>query len=189
MVEIRAEEAAVVRVAAARADEAGAMAKMARASANPMTAVGVRFERERRTMGDEDTLGLAFMSEIPWRSRGYARAEIRAAEADRAAAQTDAAAARYRIAAALTRVDRAERVATTARRLSSESLARLGAEYESMVRSAEVGTLGDTTIFQTVEILEKATDTELQVIRADTAVRAARAELWRYVPAAQFSAP
>jgi cobalt-zinc-cadmium efflux system outer membrane protein len=187
VVDIKADEAAAVRLAAARTEEANAMVKMARASANPMTSVGVRFENERRAMGDENTLGLAFMTEIPWRSRRYARAEVRAAEADRAAAQTDATATRYRISSALTRVDRAERLAATARRLSRETLARLNAEFDSMIRSAGVGTpMGESTILQTVEILEKSTDTEIQVIRADTAVRTARAELWRYMPASQF---
>ena len=184
--EIKAEDAAALRLASARVDEASAMAKMARASAKPMTAVGLRFERERVAMGDENTVGLAFMSEIPWRSRRYAVAEVRAAEAERAAAQTDATAARYRIAATLTRVDRAERLAQTARRLSAETLGRLNAEYDAMIRAAGAGTPGESTVLQTVELLEKATDTELQVIRADTAVRTARAELWRYVPADQF---
>jgi cobalt-zinc-cadmium efflux system outer membrane protein len=185
--EIDADQAAALRLAAARIHEADASVKAARASANPMTAVGVRFENERRAMGDENTLGLAFVSEIPWRNRRYARAEVRAAEAERGAAQTDATAARYRISAALTRVDRAERLAATARRLSSETLDRLNAEFESMIRTAGVGSpTGESTILQTVEILEKSTDTELQVIRADTAVRTARAELWRYMPASQF---
>ncbi len=34
-----------------------------------------------------------------------------------------------------------------------------------------------------------ATDTELQVIRSDTAVRTARAELWRYLPTNRFPNP
>jgi len=185
--DISADDAAVLRLAAARADEAAAMIKMARASSNPMTAVGVRLERERGSMGEEDTIGLAFMSEIPWRSRRYAVAEVRAAGAERGAAQADAAAARYRISAALARVDRAERLAELARRLSAETLGRLDAEYDALVRSAGVGGSSDSTVLMTVELLEKATDTELQIIRADTAVRTARAELWRYVPAEQFS--
>lgn len=187
--EIRAEDSAAIQLAAARTAEADAMVKMARASARPMTAVGVRFEQERRAMGDENSLGLAFMTDIPFRSRRYARAETRAAEAERAAAQTDATAVRYRIASALTRVDRAERLAATARKLSADTLARLNAEYDAMVRSAGValaGSMSDSTVLQTVEILEKATDAELQVIRADTAVRTARAELWRYVSSAHF---
>lgn len=185
--EIKADESAAVRLAAARTDEATARVKMAQASANPMTSVGVRFENERRAMGDETTLGLAFTSEIPWRSRRYARAEMRAAEAERGAAQTDATAARHRISSALTRVDRAERLAATARRLSSETLARLNAEFDAMIRSASVSApRGESTILQTVEILEKSTDAELQVIRAETAVRTARADLWRYLPAGQF---
>lgn len=187
--QIRPEEAAAIHLAAARASEASAMVKMARALGNPMTSVGVRFEQERRPMGDENSLGLALMTDIPFRSRRYARAEVRAAEAERAAAETDATASRYRISSALTRVDRAERLAATARKLSADTLGRLSAEYDAMVRSAGVGVagaMGDSTILQTVEILEKSTGTELQVIRADTAVRTARAELWRYMPASQF---
>ncbi len=186
--DISVDDSAALQLAAARSAEATAMARMARASANPMTAVGLSLENEKTAMGDENTVGLAFMSEIPWRSRRYARAEVRAAEAERAAAQTDGTAARYRISAALTRVDRAQRLAETARRLSAETRARLDAEYDAMVRSAGVGGSGESTVLQIVELLEKATDTELQIIQADTAVRSARAELWRYLPAGQFSA-
>lgn len=185
--DIRADEAAALRLAAAKSDEANAMVRMAQASAHPMTSVGVRFENERRAMGDENTLGLAFMTELPWRSRRYSRADVRAAEAERAAARTDAVAARFRISSAVTRVDRAERLAATARRLSDETVSRLNAEYESMVRSAGVGAMGGaSTVLETVELLEKTTDTQLQVIRAETAARTARADLWRYLPASHF---
>ena len=187
--EINPDEAALVRLATARTIEANAMIKMAHASANPMTSVGVRFEQERRAMGNENTVGIAFMTDVPFRSRRYSRADARAAEAERAAAETDAIAARFRITASFTRVDRAERLAAVARRLSSETLARLNAELDAMLSSASVGSgaMGESTVLQTVELLEMATDTELQVIRSDTAVRTARAELWRHLPAGQFS--
>ncbi|WP_414663728.1 TolC family protein [Horticoccus sp. 23ND18S-11] len=179
-------DAAVLRLAAAKGVEADAMVKMARASANPMTSVGLRLERERTGMGDEDTIGVAFMSEIPFRSRRYARSDIRAAEAERIAAQSEATAARHRITAAVTRVERAERLAATSRRLSAETLGRLNAEYDAMIRSAGVASAGESTVLQTVELLEKATETEFQIIQADLAVRTARAELWRYLPAERF---
>jgi outer membrane protein, heavy metal efflux system len=187
--EIDPDQAALVQLAAARTAEADAMIRMARASANPMTSVGLRFEQERRAMGDENTVGIAFMTDLPFRSRRYARAEIRAAEAERAAAGTDATAARYRIAAALTRVERAEHLAATARRLSGETLARLNAEFDALLGAAGVGAgaMGESTVLQTVEILEQATDAELQVIQADTAARTTRAELWRYLPANRFA--
>lgn len=189
--EINPDEAALMRLAAARSTEANAMIKMAQASSNPMTSVGVRFEQERRTMGNDNTVGLAFMTDLPFRSRRYARAEVRAAEAERSAAETDATAARYRIAAALTRVDRAERLAATARRLSGETLSRLNAEFDAMLDAASVsrGAMGESTVLQTVEILEMTTDSELQVIRSETAVRTARAELWRYLPTGRFPNP
>jgi cobalt-zinc-cadmium efflux system outer membrane protein len=189
--EINPDEAALVLLAAARTTEANAMIKMAQASANPMTSVGVRFEQERRAMGNDNTVGIALMTDLPFRSRRYARADVRAAEAERSAAETDATAARYRITAALTRVDRAERLAATARRLSNETLSRLNAEFDAMLSSASVGSsaMGESTVLQTVELLEMATDTQLQVIRSDTAVRTARAELWRHLPAARFPHP
>jgi cobalt-zinc-cadmium efflux system outer membrane protein len=189
--EINPDEAALVLLATARTTEANAMIKMAQASANPMTSVGVRFEQERRAMGNDNTVGIALMTDLPFRSRRYARADVRAAEADRSAAEADATAARHRIASALTRVNRAERLAATARRLSSETRSRLNAEFDAMLSSASVGSgaMGESTVLQTVELLEMATDTELQVIRSDTAVRTARAELWRYLPTDRFLNP
>ena len=66
----------------AQRDEARAIKNMARAEGRPMTAVGLRFEREEMSSGDEDTLGVALMTELPWNSRRYARAEASAAQAD-----------------------------------------------------------------------------------------------------------
>ena len=87
--EITPADSATVTVATARIAEATAMGKIARASANPLTSIGVRFERERSSLGNTDTVGLALSSEIPWRNRRYSRAEVRATEADRAAATAD----------------------------------------------------------------------------------------------------
>lgn len=193
--DIRIEEAAALRLAAARSQEAGAMARMARASANPMTSVGVRFERTRTGMGDENTLGIAFMSDLPWRSRGYARAEARAAEADRNAAQADAGAARHQAAVARRRVDNALKNAEAAERLSTGTLARIRAEYDALLNAAGAASLsgtamsGDSTVFMLVELLEKASDAELQRVRASVALRTARAELWRFIPAGRFPQP
>jgi len=184
--EIALDDAAELRLAVARAADAAATGKLAKTSANPMTAIGLRLERERTTMGDEDTVGVAFMSEIPCRSRRYARAEVRAAEAERVAAQAEGKAVRYRIASSINRVERAQRLATSARRLSSETLSRLNAEYDSMVRAAGVAGSGESAVLQTVELLEKVTETELQIVNADLAERTARAELWRYMPALRF---
>ena len=183
---IDAGTAAGLVLAGARADEAGAMMKMARASGQPMTAVGLRLERERMAIGDGTTVGIAFMSEIPWRGRRYARADLRAAEAERTAAQTDSEGVRYRIQTAVTRAARAERLAATARRLGSETLDRFNAEYDALVRAAGVAGAGESTVFQVVELLEKATETELQVVQAETSARTAMAELWRYAPADSF---
>lgn len=177
-----------VLAAAARTAEADAMAGMAKAAARPMAAVGLRYERERTAMGNDNTVGLALMSDFPWRSRRASRAELEAASAERAAAQADASSATYRIRAAVARAERASRLAESSRRVSADTLARLEAELGAFLRAASAGNPGDSTVLMTVELLEKATDAELQVVAAEQAERTARAELWRYAPAAQFSA-
>ena len=186
--EISHRESALLNAAEARVAEADAAARIARVSAKPSTAVGVRFERERGNMGNEDRVGVAFSSEIPWRSRTYAKAELRAAESERNAANAEGSGARFRITSALSRVARAERLAETARRLAGETRARLDAQYDALVRAAGAGSAagGDSTVLMTVEIFEQAAATELKVIEADTAVRVARAELWRYAPTSRF---
>ena len=179
-----------LHLAAAKADEARAMARMARASARPMTAIGLRFEREEQPMGNMDTIGVAFMTEIPFRSRGYARAEERAARAEENAARAEADSARHRARSALSRAERAERLAVTSRRLAEETVTRLDAEYDSLVRSSGTASSsmgGDLSVLMVLEILERHTDARLQVVEAEAAVKTARAELWRHAPAALFT--
>lgn len=185
--EIDAAEAAELDASAARKAEAEAMVKMARASARPMTAVGLRLERERSAMGDGTALGFAFSTELPFRSRRYARAEVKAAEAEREAAEAESTGARYRIASAISRVERAERLAESARRVATDTRARLEAQYDALARAAGAGAAGgESVVLMTVEILEQTTATELSLIDAEAAERTARAELWRYLPAHRF---
>jgi cobalt-zinc-cadmium efflux system outer membrane protein len=190
--EIDAADFAAIAVAQARGAEASALGRMARASAQPMTSVGLRFERERSSMGNQDTVGLAFSSELPFRARHYARAEVRAAEADRAAAGAEAVAARHRVAATLTRADRAERLAATARRLAAETDARLAAEHEILARAVSVAAPSATAlgsgsaVLHAVDILDQTTETQLGILEAETAARTARAELWRFLPTARL---
>lgn len=179
-----------VRLAQSRAAEARAMAGMARASARPMTAVGLRFEREEERMGNMDTVGVAFMTELPFRARGYARAEARAALAEETAARAETEAARHRVQSALARAARAERLASTARRLADETAARLEAEYDSLVRAAGVGGMAaDNPVPMAAELLDRIADARLQVIDAEAAARVARAELWRHAPETLFHRP
>ena len=173
--------APLLQLSAARVAEARAMVAMARASARPMTSVGLRFEREEMRMGSVDTVGIAFMTDLPFRSRGYARAEQRAARSEESAARSDAESARHRIAAALTRVARAERLADSTRRLAADTAGRLDAEYDALARSNE------TSFLMALDILDRLTDTQLQIIDAEASARAARAELWRYAPASTFT--
>jgi outer membrane protein TolC len=188
--EISPEDTAMLAVARARGAEADAMGRLARTGAAPSTSVGLRYERERTTHMREDMLGVALSTELPFRSRGYARAEVRAAAADRAAAGAEAVAARYRVATALDRVARAERFADTARRLSVATHARLHAEHEALNRVVAVGSgMGDdSAVLHAVDILEKTVDTLLQIVDADASARAVRAELWRYLPPARLLA-
>ncbi len=180
--EINYRDSPLAEAAEARVAEADAAAQMARVSAKPSTAVGLRLERERGNMGNENRVGVAFSSEIPWRSRTYAKAELRAAESERNAANAEGSGVRFRIASALSRVERAERLAASARRLTDDTRARLDAQYDALVRAAGAGTAsgGESTVLMTVEIFEQGTAAELKVIEAETAARIARAELWRY---------
>jgi cobalt-zinc-cadmium efflux system outer membrane protein len=187
--DISIDQAAALTLANAKAIEARAMGRMARASAKPMTAVGLRFEREEESMGNVDTIGIAFMTELPWRGRRYARADERAAQAEANASLAEADAAKYRIAAAISRVERARRLAATARRLAEETQSRLDAEYDTLVRAAGAGGMSnDSTVLMILEVLEKNTEAQLQVIDAEGSARVAQAELWRYVPARFFPA-
>jgi cobalt-zinc-cadmium efflux system outer membrane protein len=179
--EIEPETVPLVRLSVARADEARAMARMARASARPMTAVGLRFEREQERMGNNDTIGISFMTELPFRGRGYARAEERATRAEEAAAHAEANSTRHRVAAALARVARAERLAAATRKFATDTAARLDAEYDALARS------NDTSVTLALDILDRLTEARLQVIEAEASVRSARAELWRYAPASTFT--
>ena len=179
------------RLAAAKAAEAAAMAKMAKASANPMTAIGFQASREEMPLDTEDMVGIAFMMEIPWHSRRYARADEMAAVADEAAARAEGTAAEQRAATAVARVERAGRVAETARRLAGETRARLDAEYEALVRStsAASGMAGESAVLMILEILEKQADAQLQVIDAEAAMRSAQAGLWKYSGPGTFPNP
>lgn len=178
--EIAPDSLPLLRLAASRADEARAMVRMARASARPMTAVGLRFEREEERIGNMDTIGVAFMTELPFRSRGYARADTAAARAEERAALADSDSARHRARAAVSRAERAERLAASTRRLAADTATRLDAEYDALVRA------NDTSVAMSLDILDRLTDTRLQLIDADLSARAARAELWRHAPATHF---
>ena len=190
--EINPGDFAAIAAAQARGAEASAMGRMARATAQPMTSVGLRFERERSSMGNQDTVGLAFSSELPFRAQRYARADVRAAEAERAAAGAEATAARHRVAATLARAERAERLAASARRLAAATEQRLAAEHEILSRAVSVaapsaaGMSSGSAVLHAVDILDRSTETQLGILEAETAARTARAELWRYLPTARF---
>jgi cobalt-zinc-cadmium efflux system outer membrane protein len=128
------------------------------------------------------------MTELPFRSRTYAHAEQRAARAEETAARADSDSTRHRARSALSRSERAERLAATSRKLAAETSARLDAEYDSLIRSAGTPAMagGETSVLMVLEILERQTDADLQVVEADYAARSARSELWRYAPASLF---
>ncbi|MFM9032508.1 MAG: hypothetical protein ACKOTF_17910, partial [Opitutaceae bacterium] len=135
----------------------------------------------------QDTIGLAVSSEIPWRSRGYARAGSRAAEADRAAAQAEGETARRRVTHAVGRAERAEQLAQAARKLATATRTRLEAEHEILNGTVSVGAAngmaGESAVLHAVDILERTAETQLRIVEVETAARTARAELWRHVAA------
>ena len=165
------------RVAVARSDEA-------RAGRRPMTAVGVRFEREDMPDEPADTIGIAFMTELPWRARGYARADMLAADAEGRAAAAEGDMARRETVARLTAVTRAAAVTELARKLAVQTGARIDAEYEALVRAAgNAGMAGEMPVLMLLDLLEQRTVVEREAIDAEAAERAARAALWLDAPA------
>jgi len=178
-----------LRAVAARTALIEAMAGMAKSKARPMTAVGLRYEREYTQVGNDNTVGISISSDLPWRGRRVSSFELEVASSEHAAAQAEAAAVTYRIRSAIARAERATRFAESSRRTGTETLARLEAEIEAFLISTSVGNPMDSTVNQMVDLLEKATEAEIQVIAAEQAERNAHAELWRYASANQFPWP
>ena len=185
---LQAAQSPASRQAVARQQEARAMADLARAQARPMTAFGLRFEREEMPGGNEDTVGLALMTELPWFSRRYARAGQHAAQSAITAGTFDLAAVEQDLAATLGRVARAEHWAATTRRVVGETQARLEAEYSALVRragTAEPG--GATPVLMVLDIVDRQAELQRQEIEADAALRLTQADLWRFAPANLFN--
>lgn len=187
--DIVADESATVQMPAARSREAASMESMARASQWPMSAVGMRYQRSEMDDGNnEDMLGVALMTEIPWRSRRYARADMAAARAEQSASQADAVAARQAIDELLSRAERAELLANTARKLAAETGARLDAEYAALLaRAGATGSDAEQPLLLLLDILEKQADIDIETATAEGDARVARAALWRHAPASMFT--
>lgn len=178
-----------VRMLLARQTEARAMRAMARASARPMTAVGLRYELEQALGGDEETIGVSFMTELPWFSRRTARAEAAAAEADFAARGADLEATQRAVETARTNAERAAQLAESTRTRAAQTQTRLAGEYDALMRSASALTMaGGSTALMLVEVLDRMAMVQRQVIDAEATAQRARAELWRYVPMSEPAA-
>ncbi len=182
------EHAPALRLAAAQERESTAMAAMARAEARPMTAVGVRFDREEMEDGNEDTVSVTFMSDLPWHARRVSRADLRAAHAGVEASRLSRSSVSNELAALLGRVDRAQAFAGRTRKLVGENQARLDAEYAALVgNAAATGKMGGaSSALMLLEILERSTDLQRQQVDAEAAEKIAQAELWRFVAPATF---
>jgi len=167
----------------AQQDEARAMKAMARAAGRPMTAAGIRFEREETSGGDEDTLGIALMTDLPWNSRRYARADMAAADAELAEKDAALEALERQFEAdrarARQRIDLTERTRATVR----DNLERLDREYEAWVESTgTTDSMDASSVLMLIDLLERRTMLQMQVIDADLQSQISQAALWRYVP-------
>lgn len=187
--DIRAESSSRRRLASARVREAVSMARMARADRRPMTAVGLRYEVEETMEGDDETIGLAFMTELPWNSLGASRADERAARAEQAAGESEEQAVSLQVEDALARVRRAEKLEQSARELARQNLSRLDTEFETLVRNAGApdGMAGDSAVLMMVMIFDRRLEACMQEIDARMAARTARAGLWMLVSPDTFT--
>ena len=180
---IRIDAAPGVRLLEAQKLEADAMGAMARVSARPMTAIRVSFEREEAESGDEDTAGVALMTELPWNSRRYARADVQAAIAERAGRDAEVDVLHRKIEADRARVARLEAFATRTREVVRETRGRVEREYEALITaSGATGMQEASSLLMLLELMDRDTELEMQRIEAETDARMARAELWRYQP-------
>jgi cobalt-zinc-cadmium efflux system outer membrane protein len=179
---IQPEAAPGMRLLAAQSEESKAMAAMARAAARPMTAVSVSFEREEPEMGNEDTVGVALMTEVPWNSRRYARADEKAALAELSSRQADAEALSNRIEADVARAARMRRLASETESSARETRERIEREYDALVAAtgAASGMQESSSLLMLLELLDRSTDLDMQVIEAEAEARAAEATLWKY---------
>ena len=178
-------------MASARVREAVSMARMARADRRPMTAVGLRYEVEETMEGNDETIGLAFMTELPWNNRGAVRAEERAARTDQAAGESEEKAVSFQVGDALARVRRAENLEEAARDMVRQNLSRLDSELDALVSNAGAadGMAGDSAVLMAVMIFDRRIQARMQEIDARMAVRTARAGLWMHVPPETFTKP
>ena len=179
--QIQADAAPAQRLVEAQQAEARAMMKMARAEGRPMTAVGVTFEREEVELGNEDTVGVALMTELPWNSHRYGRVEERAAKAELAGRVADADALNRRIEADVGRARRLIRLAGETRASVEETQQRVEQEYDALINAAGASGLADgSSVLMVLELLDRSTELAMQSIDAETDARMARAGLWRY---------
>jgi hypothetical protein len=157
------------------------MVKMARAAGRPMTAVGVTFEREEVELGNEDTVGVALMTELPWNSHRYARADERAAQAELAGRTADADTLRRRIETDLAGARRMLRLATETRTATDDLQRRVDQEYDALMNAAgSTGMTEGSSMLMLLELLDRSTELAMQALDAETDARKARAGLWRY---------
>jgi len=164
----------------AKAEQARAMAAMARAEAKPMSSVGIRFERERASGWDNDTIGIGFMTEIPYWARKRSQSLTRSAGAELKASAMDREATLQRITSLQHRAERVIALSQATSRRSEETLCLLEAELRAFVLDAGTAK-GAASILMFLELLERQYETQMQAIDAVAAAREARSQLWRHV--------
>lgn len=179
--EILVGDTPVRRLALARVDESRSMVRMARASTRPRTAVGVRYQYESERMGATNTLGVVFMTELPWRSRHSARAEEKAARIEGGGALLQAQASERAASVALERVAARARRLAEIRGLASAAVARAAAEERALLEAAGVSTSEMMPAAASIaEAVERSVEARMDVVNAEEELRRARSELWRH---------
>jgi cobalt-zinc-cadmium efflux system outer membrane protein len=169
------------RLASAQADLARADIRLAQVSSAPMSSVALRLEREDAPEGSFDTVGVAFMTELPFRSARKSDAMERVSEAELRRAEAEIEQLRFEIENQVSRVQRAEAFAHKARRSAVETRARLEREMQVLLqRSGLNDPQGDSAVGRVVELLERMGELEIRAVQAEADARAAAAGLWRF---------
>jgi cobalt-zinc-cadmium efflux system outer membrane protein len=179
--DLKPEQTPALRRNAAAQDEARAMAAMARSEARPMTAFGLRFEREETGLGDEDTLGITLMTDLPWNRRRAARTDERAARAVQTGRAAEADAQARRLSTDLAKAERWSRQAEQTRQAAMQTRQRVEQELNALANAAGASGMADgTTVLMLLELWERCTELDMNVIEADLTAHYAQAALWRH---------
>lgn len=164
--------------AAAAAEERGAEAR-----GNPETSVGVGWERERAGMPDQDDrVRLSFTMSLPLYRAAY-EASADAARARARAATHEVNGSRWMTRSQIERATRAQVQAERARKVAGALAERTRTEMDAITQQVGIPQqMASGSLVQVMDLLDRITAAQQQMIDAELTNALAMADLWRLAP-------